>query len=1297
MSDNKATIYIESDAGQAVGEFERARQSFDAMAAELQDGIGKIDGFEALSRETYDLETAFHAADSKVRALGDAINASEEPSRRLQREYRAAHREALGLKEALDKKRATLAASGQALQDAGLNTANLRGQQAGLKKSLEEARVAFADLARVANARDALSVKPFADIRAEIGRLQAAYTTLAQSGKLSSDELAQAKARLIEKTRALEAQTNGWVQSLDAVKLRAASAIGALAANLTALAGGWKKNADLAERMAEVFTLIDGPKAKIDSLRAGVEQLSRRMGIDAVAAARGLYDIISSGIPEDNALAVLEQAAIAAKAGVTDTATAVKAGLGVINAYGKDISELGDVYDTLFQTVKDGVTTFPELAQSIGPVLPVARAAGVGFDEVAAAIATMTKAGIATPQAATALRGALTALSSPSDEAKKALRAIGIEWNGLVGTLEQIKGKALGADAMRAILPDVEGRTAVLALTQSFEQLQGTLAGMEQAAGATEAAYAKIEDTPRESLNKLNQEFEALQRTMGETTDATLQPMITALHGLLSSFNELPAPVKATAVELVAVGAAVGTLAVLGRTILPALLALRASIVGLGAESAAAAGGVGLLAKAFKGFAVLEILLHFKEIGKWIGETAGKLIHGKIAAVDFGEAAVQSGKAAADGFDNTRGAAAAAALAIDDIDKNQRLAQLTQGARDLVVGFDTLRTKGETTGKAIEEVFSKANLASPVGIRDLVAAMEALRASGRAAEHELRDGLEKRLSSLSGTALASFAISARAAFGEGEQGAQSLSLLLETVLKRAIVSSGQDFDVLTSGVSRGLQDALAHVDLLVDNLDTLKTMGVDAGAAIEGALVAAFRKVSTQTEFDAVMQTMGRLGIEAEKAGQRIGEAMRDAKKHADEATPGINSVAEAYRALGMKSQEELKASAQTAKEAYDTIKASGTASAQELRAAFTAYAKAAIEANGGVASELLKAEAAARGMTIEIDAAGRATVKLAESAGEAAEETRELQQQEKEAAEAAKQQAEASRAAALDTAALARQMGVGAEQSERYTRKLNELIAAQMQAGNASLEVIGAAQRAAADYEAAMTHIDDLTARITAAAQSGSAELAQLVAEGEAAAKVGTTVGEEDLSGLRSALSAAKSQMESLKDSAEDTLSSLQQELAQLNGNYAEAERLRHEARRADLEAQLAIAQAQGNAAAASALSRSLSVLDQIAAKKIAEAQRRETEEAPGAAAGAGSTAGFGVSSSAGGGSARRAVAGGPAAAPQRTDPAPAVRTVTINLRTDSGRSSEVSVPEGSEKRFIRVLQDAGLAAGRG
>ena len=85
-------------------------------------------------------------------------------------------------------------------------------------------------------------------------------------------------------------------------------------------------------------------------------------GESTEALTNGLYDILSASIPAEKALDVLTVAVKAAKAGMTDTATAADAITTVLNSYGLSAGRAQDVSDLLFTVVKRGKLTFADLS-----------------------------------------------------------------------------------------------------------------------------------------------------------------------------------------------------------------------------------------------------------------------------------------------------------------------------------------------------------------------------------------------------------------------------------------------------------------------------------------------------------------------------------------------------------------------------------------------------------------------------------------------------------------------------------------------------------------------------------------------------------------------------------------------------------------------------------------------------------------------------------------------------------------------------------------------------------------------
>jgi len=403
------------------------------------------------------------------------------------------------------------------------------------RTELDKTKKSAAAARKVMEARSALGVRPYKEIRDEITKLRGSYDTLKKSGTLSSAELYQAKVKLKQKTAELRRETGDWAGELK----KARGGLIALAGAGYAVIKAFNRYSEFSQRMAEVNTLIDVSKEQFASLGDEIRAMTKEIPQTATELAAAQYDILSAGVALEKSVGVLELSAKAAVGGVTDTKTAANAGIAVINAYGKSIDELEEVYDILFTTVRLGVTTFPQLAHSIGEVLPTARAAGVELRDVSAAIATMTKAGLRTPQAMTALKGAINAMAAPTPEAKKKFDELGITWKGLIPTLDAIRKQSLGIAQMRLLIPDVEARTGVMALRDNFDDLTKTLDEMADSSGAMAEANEKMKDTPANQMKLFRNEIDLLMISAGALASKALLPLAKGLRALIDSFEKM--------------------------------------------------------------------------------------------------------------------------------------------------------------------------------------------------------------------------------------------------------------------------------------------------------------------------------------------------------------------------------------------------------------------------------------------------------------------------------------------------------------------------------------------------------------------------------------------------------------------------------------------------------------------------------------------------------------------------------------------------------------------------------------
>jgi TP901 family phage tail tape measure protein len=252
------------------------------------------------------------------------------------------------------------------------------------------------------------------------------------------------------------------------------------------------------------------------------------------------YDVASSGFANaaDNTK-VLEAAAKGATGGLSDINTVGNAVTSVLNAYGKSADEAASLVDGFIQTQNDGKIILNEYAGYIGKLAPTAKAAGVGINEMNAAIATITAQGVPVEATFTGLNQALVSILKPSKEAEELAKSLGIQFNeaglrakGFGGLLEEVKTKTGGSttqlvklfgsvDALKAILPLVN---------DDLVKYNQNVVKQANASGVAEKATEELGGTVSSEITKMINQIGNLVRSL----DTVLGP---ALGGIVRLIN----------------------------------------------------------------------------------------------------------------------------------------------------------------------------------------------------------------------------------------------------------------------------------------------------------------------------------------------------------------------------------------------------------------------------------------------------------------------------------------------------------------------------------------------------------------------------------------------------------------------------------------------------------------------------------------------------------------------------------------------------------------------------------------
>jgi TP901 family phage tail tape measure protein len=277
--------------------------------------------------------------------------------------------------------------------------------------------------------------------------------------------------------------------------------------------------------MAEVATMLDNVSIqRLPKMTTQIRSMAIEWGRSAIDLSRGLYQVLSASIDSAKAMDVLNVAVKASIAGLTSVEVAVDAITTVLNSFGMAAEEAGRVSDIMFQTIKRGKLRFDDLAGALGYVVPIASQAGISFEEVAAAMATLTRSGIRAQKATTGLRQLISGLVAPTEAVIDAsmkygviINDIALEVLGLEGMMSQLNEATEGSTKkFKELIPNVRALTAGLGLTgDAAEGFSFDLQSMQDAMGATERAAAKMQQTIDFQFAQLESRIEDLRMEIG--------------------------------------------------------------------------------------------------------------------------------------------------------------------------------------------------------------------------------------------------------------------------------------------------------------------------------------------------------------------------------------------------------------------------------------------------------------------------------------------------------------------------------------------------------------------------------------------------------------------------------------------------------------------------------------------------------------------------------------------------------------------------------------------------------------
>lgn len=1104
-----------------------------------------IGQFKKLKIESQGVGAELAAAQAKTAALAQEMNKS--PSKKLEREFKAATTETRALKTRQQELAAETHKIRGALNDAGVSTRNLAAEERKLASESQRVKGEIGQLTaeaqklkRQADAKMTLGLHVDGQSRNELQRLNAAYHELKNNGNLTMQELARATTAYTQKVRELgrEMDTVPGKQTAIAqsVKSMSTSMLGlagvggglyAVKQGLAEVITTSKEFEAIGSRMEYAFGGMQGAGEQMDWVRGVAQEL----GLELKSAANGYAQLASAtkniGMSTEHTQQVFKGvAAAAAKMNLTT-------------------DETNGVLLALSQIAGKGKVSMEELRGQLGERLTPAMAiAAKSMGVTTAELEKMVESGIAAEDFLPKFGAAMEEAFGGAESANAALNRLKNQFDELMvkfgesGGINDAFNKVLGeiGNGLAWVEEQIDSLDAALTGGMA-DAISGTYELVKEAFGEVGNIFTNL----LAHINEIGNMFSTVFGGAGDDFDV-VKFAIDELNIFIGHLHD----------GIYGIGVAMDVFAGIGQKAIAKLLEGLALIsfgeVSERFEMAAA----GMSASADRHFASAEQkALAFESKAASAAERAAETQSQRLERMER----------------EARTAYEAAATAAIGAAEKHKLAQ-EKAAQAVGTSQEAI------TKKAVEESEKVAAEAQKAAQKSETAWNKSAVAIGMASED-----IAKIKQPLADAGLAAKETADKVgSIGNAAKKAQS-------EVSEAFKKIGVDADAATTGISSKANQAFA--DWAAASA-AARDAGIDDTRLIRAGFEQMMGKLESRAEFEAFKRQLQESGDVAKLTKEQLERLNKSAKDGATAAKTAYEQMGEALKEASNKADF-----ARIAAEAQAAFKA-GTISAAEYDQMMAQVKQATDEAAAKAAEMGSKAVDAHKKATIEASNY-EASVKRASAAQKAGADT------------AQKATESATRSVQLHGHRISEVHGQIQLTSEEV-KKYSQIWGGVWIATQAGWKTAAAASQA---YLTAVGNARKASEELADAIASGTINSRHLERAIHAASNAAGKMDSTSLKNLHNQIDTARRKMVELKAEAADTRQSLEAELAALNGNDEMGHQLEHQKKIADLQAKAQQAAANHQSEAAAEYNRAMHLQNQIYAKQKAQREKERAEAA--------------------------------------------------------------------------------------
>lgn len=343
--------------------------------------------------------------------------------------------------------------------------------------------------------------------------------------------------------------TGGFHSGIEKMKSMASKGVSALTTTFAAvsagiLAGGTaavKVGSEFETAMSRVSAISDATGKELEALKDQAVELGAETAFSAKEAAEGMENLASAGFTVNEITKAMPGMLDLAASSGENLSTASDIAASTLRGFGLAASEASHVADVLAKNAADTNAAVADTGEAMKYIAPLAKSAGISFEETAAAIGIMADNGIKGGQAGTTLRAALSRLSKPTDDMKEVMKNLNLEFYDSEGKMKSLSEQCKMLKSATIDMTDEQRNQAIITL-YGQEALSGMLALMNSEEGRLE------------SLTKSYQSCDNAAAEMATTMQDNLKSKVEELGGSLETlgitiYEDFKEPLKSAAEE----------------------------------------------------------------------------------------------------------------------------------------------------------------------------------------------------------------------------------------------------------------------------------------------------------------------------------------------------------------------------------------------------------------------------------------------------------------------------------------------------------------------------------------------------------------------------------------------------------------------------------------------------------------------------------------------------------------------------------------------------------------------------